>query len=104
MAKLTITISIPPAALARGRPIEAHAAQPSSPTRAPKTGTLPDRLLAWAKERGEPFRAADVMKALDCSRTHAGNLLGRLLAGPQPLVRVERGLYAFGDKSARRKK
>jgi len=63
---------------------------------APRAGSLPARILAWAEARGDkPFRAADIMRRFKVGRAHAAMLLTRLAAGPLPVDRMGRGIYAF---------
>jgi len=63
---------------------------------APRAGSLPARILAWAEKRGDkPFRAADIMRQFKVGRAHAAMLLTRLAAGPLPVERLGRGVYGF---------
>jgi hypothetical protein len=62
----------------------------------PREGSLPARVLDWAKTRGRPFGTADVTKKFKLSRAHASMLLSRLASGPYAIRREKRGLYAHG--------
>jgi len=59
----------------------------------PRAGSLPDQILAWAAEDGEPFDTAEVVEAFGLTRGHASMVLGKLANGPYPIERVRRGVY-----------
>ena len=58
-----------------------------------RTGSLPEKLVKWAKGRKKPFGVQDVMKALKVKRAHASMVLTRVMASGD-LKRVGRGAYA----------
>ncbi len=60
----------------------------------PKAGTLPARVLGWAKDRKKPFETADIERRFKLSRAHASMILSRLASG-SPIRRERRGLYAY---------
>jgi hypothetical protein len=60
-----------------------------------RAGSLPDKLIKWAKSRKKPFNVHDVMKALKVKRAHASMVLTRVM-GSGDLQRVGRGAYASG--------
>ncbi len=62
----------------------------------PKAGTLPARVLGWAKGRGKPFGTADITGKFKLTRAHASMLLSRLASGPHAIKREKRGLYRYG--------
>jgi len=62
----------------------------------PREGSLPARVLDWAKKRGRPFGTADITKRFKLSRAHASMLLSRLASGPYQIRREKRGRYSFG--------
>ncbi len=58
-----------------------------------RPGSLPGKLVQWAKGRKKPFGVRDVMKALKVKRAHASMVLTRVVnAGG--LKRMGRGEYA----------
>ena len=58
-----------------------------------RSGSLPGKLVDWAKGRKKPFGVRDVMKALKVKRAHASMVLTRVVnAGG--LKRMGRGEYA----------
>lgn len=59
----------------------------------PRAGSLPARVIAWAKTRKKPFGTPDIVKRFRLSRAHASMLLSRLAKGPYPIARRSRGLY-----------
>ena len=61
----------------------------------PRAGSLPARLIDWAKTRDRPFGTKDVTKKFRQSRAHASMLLSRLANSPYPIDRHKRGVYAF---------
>lgn len=62
----------------------------------PRDGSLPARVLGWAKGRKRPFATADIERKFNLSRAHASMLLSRLASGPHAIRREKRGLYAYG--------
>jgi hypothetical protein len=60
---------------------------------APREGSLPARILEWAKKVGKNFTTADIEKQFKLSRAHASMLLSRLSSGAFPIQRASRGLY-----------
>lgn len=62
----------------------------------PREGSLPARVLGWAKGRGKAFGTADITKTFKLSRAHASMLLSRLASGPLAIRREKRGLYSYG--------
>jgi len=62
----------------------------------PREGSLPARVLDWAKKRGKPFGTADITKRFKLSRAHASMLLSRLASGPYHIRREKRGRYSYG--------
>jgi len=62
----------------------------------PREGSLPARLLGWAKGRGKPFGTADITRKFKLTRAHASMLLSRLASGPHAIRREKRGLYTYG--------
>ena len=62
----------------------------------PREGSLPARVLEWAKSRGKPFGTPDITKKFKLSRAHASMLLSRLASGPYAIRREKRGLYRYG--------
>ena len=62
----------------------------------PRAGSLPARLIDWAKSRGSTFGTRDISRRFKLSRAHASMLLSRLANGPYPVERVRRGVYAYG--------
>lgn len=58
-----------------------------------RSGSLPEKLVKWAKGRKKPFGVQDVMKALRVKRAHASMVLTRVMASGD-LKRVGRGAYA----------
>ncbi len=61
---------------------------------APREGSLPARVLAWAEKRKRPFGCLEVEKRFKLSRAHASMILSRLANGP-PVSRVRRGVYEY---------
>ena len=61
----------------------------------PRSGSLPQRTIAWARARGKSFGTRDVERKLKVSRAHASMLLCRLANGPFPVTRVRRGEYEY---------
>jgi hypothetical protein len=57
-----------------------------------REGSLPAKLVRWAKGRKRPFGVPDVMKALRVKRAHASMVLTRV-ASSGHLTRVGRGAY-----------
>jgi hypothetical protein len=62
----------------------------------PREGSLPARVLGWAKSRGKPFGTPDITRKFKLSRAHASMLLSRLASGPHAIRREKRGLYSYG--------
>ncbi|MHC4548311.1 MAG: hypothetical protein ACYTEZ_05985 [Planctomycetota bacterium] len=62
----------------------------------PRAGSLPARLIDWAKTRKKTFGTKDVSRRFRLSRAHASMLLSRLANGPYPIQRQRRGVYAHG--------
>jgi hypothetical protein len=62
----------------------------------PREGSLPARVLDWAKARSKPFGTADITKKFKLSRAHASMLLSRLASGPYAIRREKRGRYTYG--------
>ena len=62
---------------------------------APRAGSLPARILAWAQKRSRSFGVADIERRFKVSRAHASMLLGRLARGPGSVRREARGVYVF---------
>ena len=60
--------------------------------RARKPGSLPARIIEWAKKRKRPFKSADIETRFKVSRAHASVLLARLANGPA-VRRKSRGVY-----------
>ena len=60
----------------------------------PRHGSLPARILDWARARGKPFGAAEVVKQFKLSRAHASMLLSKLANGPYGVEKPRRGVYA----------
>ncbi|MGQ0613890.1 MAG: hypothetical protein ACT4PV_09160 [Planctomycetaceae bacterium] len=60
---------------------------------APRAGSLPARVIAWAGKRSRPFGTNDVSRKFKLSRAHASMILSRLATGPFPIKREKRGLY-----------
>jgi hypothetical protein len=63
----------------------------------PREGSLPARLIDWAKTRKKTFGTKDVTRKFKLSRAHASMLLSRLANGPYPIQRERRGVYSYGD-------
>jgi hypothetical protein len=63
----------------------------------PRAGSLPARLIEWAKGRKKPFGTPDVSKKFRLSRAHASMLLSRLANGPFPIQRSRRGVYSYTE-------
>jgi hypothetical protein len=63
----------------------------------PREGSLPARLIDWAKGRDKTFGTKDVTRRFKLSRAHASMLLSRLANGPYPIHRERRGIYGYGD-------
>jgi hypothetical protein len=61
----------------------------------PREGSLPARVIEWAKGRKDTFGTKDIEKKFKLSRAHASMLLSRLANGPFPIQRERRGLYSF---------
>ena len=61
----------------------------------PREGSLPARLIDWAKGRGKPFGTKEIVKRFRLSRAHASMLLSRLANGPYPIDRQRRGVYIY---------
>ncbi|MCK6462053.1 MAG: hypothetical protein L6Q95_19395 [Planctomycetes bacterium] len=71
----------------------APAAAKGAPEGGFRSGSLPGKLVDWAKGRKKPFGVRDVMKALKVKRAHASMVLTRVVnAGG--LKRMGRGEYA----------
>lgn len=69
-----------------------------------RSGSLPDRLLRWARARGRPFRIPEVAGALDVGGAHAYRLVARTSAHLRrlgPGVRVEARVYGIATSEAR---
>ena len=62
----------------------------------PREGSLPARVLGWAKGRSRPFGTNDIVSKFKLSRAHASMLLSRLASGPYAIRREKRGLYSYG--------
>jgi len=62
----------------------------------PRAGSLPARLIDWAKSRKGTFGTSEITKKFKLSRAHASMLLSRLASGPYPIQRKRRGVYAYG--------
>jgi hypothetical protein len=71
-------------------------------TRSFREGSLPSRVLAWARERGSPFGCRDVEEAFGLSRAHASMVLSGL-ARDAGLERPSRGVYVHAALQKRRK-
>ena len=63
----------------------------------PRAGSLPARVIDWAKGRKKPFGTKDITKKFKLSRAHASMLLSRLANGPYPIQRARRGVYTYGN-------
>jgi len=61
----------------------------------PRAGSLPARLIDWAKTRKKTFGTRDVSKRFKLSRAHSSMLLSRLANGPYPIQRERRGIYSY---------
>ena len=61
----------------------------------PRAGSLPARLIDWAKSRKKPFGTRDVSKRFKLTRAHASMLLSRLANGAFPIKRERRGVYSY---------
>ena len=61
----------------------------------PRAGSLPARLIDWAKTRKKTFGTRDVSRRFKLSRAHASMLLSRLANGPYPIQRERRGVYSY---------
>ncbi len=61
----------------------------------PRAGSLPARLIDWAKTRKKAFGTRDVSRRFKLSRAHASMLLSRLANGPYPIHRERRGVYGY---------
>jgi hypothetical protein len=72
-----------------GRGLYRHA----TASAAPREGSLPARILAWATRRGKPFGIGDVRRRFRLTDGHAGMLLSKLASGPHAIRRARRGLY-----------
>lgn len=59
---------------------------------APREGSLPARLVAWARSFGKSFDTDQVRKALKVTRAHASMLLARVVRDG-PVRREKRGVY-----------
>ncbi len=60
-----------------------------------REGSLPARVVSWAKSSRKEFGTKDVTKQFKLSRAHASMLLSRLAGGGFPIRRKRRGLYAY---------
>ncbi len=70
-----------------------------------RSGSLPDRLLRWARARGRPFRIPEVAETLDVGRVHAYRLVGSTGTRLRRLgygVRVEARVYDRATPDVRR--
>jgi hypothetical protein len=70
-----------------------------------RAGSLPDRLLRWARARGRPFRVAEVADTLRVNRAHAQRLLVRARAHLRHLaygVHVAAQVYRRATPETRR--
>ncbi len=65
------------------------------PDEEPRSGSLPARVIDWAKVRKSTFGTKDIVRRFKLSRAHASMLLSRLANGPYPVDRQRRGVYAF---------
>ena len=63
----------------------------------PRAGSLPARVIEWAKTRKKPFGTQDITKRFKLSRAHASMLLSRLANGPYPIRRKSRGVYVVAS-------
>jgi hypothetical protein len=63
----------------------------------PRAGSLPARVIDWAKTRKKNFGTRDITKKFKLSRAHASMLLSRLANGPYPIQRMRRGVYSYGS-------
>ncbi|MHC4934027.1 MAG: hypothetical protein ACYTGV_17775 [Planctomycetota bacterium] len=63
----------------------------------PRAGSLPARVIDWAKTRKKSFGTQDITKRFKLSRAHASMLLSRLANGPYPIRRQSRGVYAYAS-------
>ena len=79
-----------------GHPAPARATSGGATADQPREGSLPARVLEWAKGRGKPFGTPDITKKFRLSRAHASMLLSRLASGPYAIKREKRGLYIYG--------
>ena len=70
---------------------------PSSRRRGPRAGSLPSRLVDWARRRGKPFRTQDVAKALKIKPRHASVLLVHAVKDGRGIVRTSHGVYAYTE-------
>ncbi|MHC4816929.1 MAG: hypothetical protein ACYTF8_02545 [Planctomycetota bacterium] len=61
----------------------------------PRAGSLPARLIEWAKTKKKAFGTRDVSKRFRLSRAHSSMLLSRLANGPYPIQRERRGVYIY---------
>ena len=61
----------------------------------PRAGSLPARVIDWAKSRKSSFGTNHITKRFKLSRAHASMLLSRLANGPYPIQRKRRGVYSY---------
>jgi len=93
---ITIALSSAPAGRAASRRARAggKAKSPAAKRKAGyRAGSLPARLLSWAKGRKKPYGVPDVMKAMRIRRSHASMLL-TYVRKRGDVRRVGRGEYA----------
>jgi len=90
----SITITLAPGG--RGGAAPTRGARAAGGSQQPREGSLPARVLDWAKKRGKPFGTADITKRFKLSRAHASMLLSRLASGPYQIRREKRGRYSYG--------
>jgi hypothetical protein len=76
-----------------GRSGGASRATKAAPEGGFRSGSLPEKLVQWAKGRKKPFGVRDVMKALKVKRAHASMVLTRATSAGG-LKRMGRGSYA----------
>ncbi len=88
----SVTIAVGPQGDRGDRPIALRSGGTGEPT----AGTLPARVLGWAKDHSKSFGTADVTRKFKLSRAHASMVLSRLASGPFAIQREKRGLYRYG--------
>lgn len=92
----SMTIAVGPGGDRGVRAIAPRAAPGGGRTGEPTAGTLPERVLGWAKNHSKSFGTADITTKFKLSRAHASMLLSRLASGPFAIRRERRGLYRYG--------